>query len=36
MWDINPVQGAPYSHLWESLNTHERICLLDYWARLGK
>lgn len=33
MCDIDPIEGAPYAHLWRNLNTHERICLLDYWAR---
>lgn len=32
MWDISPIEGAPYANLWHSLNTHERICLLDYWV----
>ena len=33
MWcDIGPIEGAPYAHLWRSLNTHEQICLIDYWA----
>lgn len=36
MWDIDPIDGAQYASLWHSLNTHERICLLDYWAGLRK
>lgn len=32
MWDIDPIKGAPYAHLWRSLNTFERVCLLDYWS----
>jgi hypothetical protein len=35
MCDIEIIDGAPFAHLWHSLNFMERVCLLDYWARGG-